>query len=877
MADFNVGLRPTADPNYEGSVKEASRFDYRNDSMANLFAGIGDAVSGAANVADNEIKENIKTDVQTGVDSLRNAQGVDAAVATTPGSMNFDSQATKNVVPGVSPGGGGDGTTGLTANKPPNSDDLTARMGKLTDAYKAGKLGDTAYYAQLESLTRQIRARYPGYRDQVDNMIQTVAGVTPANALRKSVLSDIQSSQSATDKEKDKQWSFVKENLQYLTPDQIKQVSSGQVDFPGLLQTIAGRKSEEFAFQSQKLQLETQAAKGKANADDAAKVATDGIGGMMTRMWQDSTSGMKDLNDRLLKAQQSGAALSPQDLQQFKGQFLQLKTAAQQKIQESLYTPGPSGHSLASIMGNDKAQEVMKTQMARFDDVEKMITDGNYGAIAINKNFADASTDQRTRVMLEQNNALANLAAVGNIKGAPAWLPSIASDPTTGFMKNTTKALNQAMQLDLANPQSSTPVDEMARKISTGQVDKGVAKSWFNGIVNGLSNPAAPPEITGSYAKKLFQDSPNFLSHFVREEQSQVFNQLVKPEVTQRMQELGKSNPDLWRSYSTWAKNNFGLVFKQSIDDINGVSDRAWMDVKFDPKANQFVVTPTEEGTREAYKNAGSYANPLNWIESVQGSNIVKQVDKINMGLKNITPILKADGFDPATEMRNLLHNNAVAPSDKKNDTFFQMMRRGVDSVIQKGDQEMYPTFGGNTLNFQEPSGKHAAGGIDIEDVKQAAAQGGDTSSLREVIGKAESGGDYGKIYGGPSLPALTSMTIGQVKDLQKLMKTMGSPSGAVGKYQVIPSTLSSVMSELGLKDTDVFDEKTQDRIADHLMERRGYSKFKAGKMSADEFHNSLAQEWAGLPTTGGQSAYEGDGLNHSTVSRGQVRQALGG
>lgn len=123
----------------------------------------------------------------------------------------------------------------------------------------------------------------------------------------------------------------------------------------------------------------------------------------------------------------------------------------------------------------------------------------------------------------------------------------------------------------------------------------------------------------------------------------------------------------------------------------------------------------------------------------------------------------------------------------------------------------------------------------------------------------------------------ITSMTIGDLVDMQASF-TKKYRSSASGGYQFMRATLQDLSRELGLRGTQIFDPNLQDRLAYHLLKRRGYEAYMAGKLSRTEFGKRLAQEWASFPvlatthngnrTVGrGQSYYAGDGLNKALVS----------
>lgn len=155
----------------------------------------------------------------------------------------------------------------------------------------------------------------------------------------------------------------------------------------------------------------------------------------------------------------------------------------------------------------------------------------------------------------------------------------------------------------------------------------------------------------------------------------------------------------------------------------------------------------------------------------------------------------------------------------------------------------------------------------------------------------------YNVIFGnrqtGLSKP-LTKMTLGEVVDAQKewsskaWAKKFGSTkaSSAAGAAQFMRATLQELAAKLNLSGSQVFNGDFQDRLAFHLLKRRGYQEYMAGKITAIEFGRRLAQEWASFPVLAdcqgahrpikrGQSFYAGDGLNKSLITPEQVEAVL--
>ena len=125
---------------------------------------------------------------------------------------------------------------------------------------------------------------------------------------------------------------------------------------------------------------------------------------------------------------------------------------------------------------------------------------------------------------------------------------------------------------------------------------------------------------------------------------------------------------------------------------------------------------------------------------------------------------------------------------------------------------------------------------------------------------------------------SLQRMTVGEVLNWQDSIDPVYR-SEASGRYQIMEDTLRGLYAEAGVKLTDYYNAATQDRLAVQLLKRRGLDRYVAGKMTVEQFANSLAKEWASLPVVSGakkgKSFYAGDGLNASLVDVGPFLAAV--
>lgn len=152
---------------------------------------------------------------------------------------------------------------------------------------------------------------------------------------------------------------------------------------------------------------------------------------------------------------------------------------------------------------------------------------------------------------------------------------------------------------------------------------------------------------------------------------------------------------------------------------------------------------------------------------------------------------------------------------------------------------------------------------------------------LLQLIAQAESNGNYNAYFSNARNHSInfTKMSIADVMNWQDEHIRQGNASSAVGRYQIINTTLAGLVNQLGINTNHIFDQPMQDKLAVALIERRGSEQYINGEMTSDQFAANLAKEWAGLPKVVGKnpndSYYASDGINASRVSVDQIKKAI--
>ena len=148
---------------------------------------------------------------------------------------------------------------------------------------------------------------------------------------------------------------------------------------------------------------------------------------------------------------------------------------------------------------------------------------------------------------------------------------------------------------------------------------------------------------------------------------------------------------------------------------------------------------------------------------------------------------------------------------------------------------------------------------------------------LLDLIGRAESNNNYNAYFNNPNNTSIdfTKMSIDEVLAWQANHVQQGNFSSAVGRYQIVNTTLSGLVQRLAIDKTKKFDKTMQDKLAVALLERRGSERYINDELTREQFAANLAMEWAALPRVIGEtpsdSYYAGDGVNKSRITVDEV------
>ncbi len=879
MASIVQDPNPTSDPSYLGLSQGTDRMK-ANTATGDLLTGIANVGGGVIKAVYNAQTDYIERGLQDKIAQVQKDAGVDgAADLAASGQSPTGVLGEANIF--------GD-TSNIKAGK--GNPAGVARVGQtisgLDEAYQQGKLSESYYNARLLSIVKEAKAQYPGFKDEIDGIVQKTTGINPANALVRSLRADMDAAERARTAGASKDETYLNGHLQFMLPSTRAKIIAGDRSPEVVAKAkweASGSQSRQFTIEQANRELELEVKTGQYDEGKTVKVAQQTVTEYVNNSFAHSTDTAGGAEGILKKIQEHGdKPWTPEEQAQIKAQFGNLNTQLSLGVDTLLTQPQ------YAQLPEDKKKAIREGALSRVATLRDALLNKDTGALTRDANFAEAIQNADVRRVLESNEWYRKVAAVQKIAG-PAGADIVKGTfMTDQGMGARVKAIDDLNKMDLTLGEGSLNSQTKRMKEGSNAVpewkDPKLYQAHIDGAVQGLVQ-SKDVTVAENHAKVMFgTDNVGFLDNYSPNSQQRVFRALTSPAVDLKMVELGKSNPELYKNYRDWVVSyGFQGQSKRLIDEVNQVhtSASSMANITWDEKSGLFraELKPEYAGKKGFFGTSGTSGDPLAGLQKVVG--------ELNQNIMIIKPILKREGGDPVQEIGKVLQANGWDPNAPKAPGFVQSLGSAIAGAYGKLTGESKPApanLDASPLEYRLDKAPKSPGRTDNNSTNDSGISldsgtlqdiSSKSSGIKQVILKAESDGNYNDVYGTSRKIPLTSMTLDEVMALQGRMKKAGAASTAVGGFQFLNSTLTDLKKNLKLTGDETFDESLQNQLADALLQRRGFGEYLKGNIGHKELVNNLAKEWAGLPTTSGKSFYEGDGLNHSNVKLRSVLDEL--
>lgn len=265
-----------------------------------------------------------------------------------------------------------------------------------------------------------------------------------------------------------------------------------------------------------------------------------------------------------------------------------------------------------------------------------------------------------------------------------------------------------------------------------------------------------------------------------------------------------------------------------------------------------------EQDTLEPTKIKGLAAR--NKPEPETGSGFIKTIlGYMKEGYENNKTVVREPGTIPAVDLANRLRKaRSEAPTEAlQSQTVDNSMG---DAFTPVDIEEIVPDVEAPKQQRQGLMSRPPEPRPDDLNTDPSAPSGDPEGELFDYVVSGESK-DYNTVYSKAKIKPpkpVTEMSVEEVRAFQDQMVASGSDSSAIGRFQIIRGTMDDLIKNGVISPDDTFNEETQQKAYASLIERRGYSTFKAQMAEAEteaertkiaqKFQLNMAKEFASIP-----------------------------
>lgn len=693
MAQFNPPIQPTNDPNYENRSRpvdipdsirprgvEANQIlpkgqeigdksaeytgkaaGYAAEAAGSASKGYGDLFAGVVGIGDFMAKAGVsmvKKDIEDKVYEVANNE----RMRYTAELENLKaSGGAKSLL---------DSNAQMSEDIPDEIAELPETLNTLQGAEHAGKLSKTGYNGRLLAAAKDLRARYPGFKNEIDLEFAKVTGVNPANAYITGLVRDINVMNSSQNSEKNKLLGYIRGKAGFEGSEEAyRNVEIGRWGGNEVVKWAAPQErfrlelSDRAAvFNDKKLSLDDRKMRGGELLDKGLEgIVNTHVSSFVRSMGLDTPE-----NAEVAAARTQNGEITPKAW----GEHGQRWADAKLKLREAMYTDAQR-QGLTQVVGLDKVTEKIDAAMKRMDAVGDRIFNHDSGGVYRTAQQIKLMGDQDQKDLLNDSIVGTDFRAIDTIKriGGDNYLQSEnlrkIVDGLSGRYANYQERWKNHIQSQNDMITSGVPVtlnrmfDEFKVKMkdATDTEKRKMNSSMINEITR-ITDPTVPDNIKENYAYTAFH--PNNLNFISRlnidgkdvngrdiEGQNAVFQKFTSPEMTKEMKRLGQAKPVIWENYVNWTQETLG---KELIGrEINGLSQIRNPAIKVGWDSDNKRLVPRYEGQLETVRGrpgltGGGVTTTTGSGTDTEWGIVQRAVNRINSNLNNFKNVAEASG-----------------------------------------------------------------------------------------------------------------------------------------------------------------------------------------------------------------------------------------
>lgn len=672
---FNPDIPKEKTPDFTGASK-GSRPD---TSIGTLLEGTGKLFGDLVQAKDQWYKNTITEQATAGVDQISNEFGVGSAETIDRTIVPKDRQPL-----------------------PEEIENSMAHLKNLKTASASGSLTYSNYLARLESVSRQLRSRYPGYREHIDSEMSQLTGVKSANALVRELFNESNKWNSAEKREE----AFINSHIKDIPPQYwIDRKQGAKWEFDRLRSEVNIRVYNDANQNIRQNQIATENQEGTLGKTRAADAARTDLAQQAAMAERDISNGIgktrKEFLERTKAWEDNGGKLDPEAEQQMRILGTQYKMMRDQQLQDMLNNKrmggDPKNPTYSEILSpQDRASIVENYNKETTAFIDALGPNPKIGILEAKQAYNEAVvTDEKAKHLAKP---YGRFMTVSRELYGPDAVNTILKEPE--YMAAWNKMVKDMGVLGIVSGDKEMPDAKSAIKNGQAQGinDPKFAKATLATLVKTVMDEKLPlamreKAINGLYGPSM-QGFINGGKDLTFQDRQAYWNMMTNPQVSQavwKMKEQG--NPEVWNNYKVWSVDTAYNLFRQDMQTLGRAEIRSGnVDIRYDSKSHMFSVIDTRVNRPSA---PGEFSG--RFIPRSPGEvNAIEAKDNLNAGLAKLIPIWKQEGVDPNQAILQIMsHAGASLATEKRLPTqgtvggsIFKAFRDGVKDLFELTDEQ---------------------------------------------------------------------------------------------------------------------------------------------------------------------------------------------
>jgi len=670
-------------------------------SMANIFESVSTIGDAAIKGVNELFKTKIREEATTGVDAIRDRE------------INMGAQQ-----------------KGYGTQVPQEINTAANRLATMKNAKESGQIGDSHYFLLLDSEARRLRSRYPGHREYVDNVMQDLTGVTPANHAISMMKTELAKGDNKNnDLNNELHWARSGDNMPHLNPLN-KMIAEGNTPDLATARAINAKHVQSIglkkAFDSN---LSTEEALRKNNEHKVEKHANEIIFGVQGMHDQAAMNAGGDRTGELAAAATAyrtgleKGIVEPEARKALDLSLSKYKADSNdmflKQLQEVRRDKDGNPYTLDSMLSPEARGRLESTFNKQIDMRIKAYKEGDVAFMSADADAVKAS--ENTEILKLQREAPYMARVNAHRKLGGDQLTSLMLGESSVFMSAEHRLFQryiiQGINNETGERAETTLKQAEIRMKEAGINNEDIAnlkRQSIKGISDALASGKLTPEQTKATALWLYSGDPQNKDFYSKagKYQDTLFKQLLQPRITETI--LNSNDQTIKDNYTKFVDT---AVYNRFIgnQDVAGFTQIANLantpsmhGVKYNQETKSFEPTLLVSKTPSTDRNVQTSNQGFQMAAS-------KAANDLNSTMKHYLPIADKLGRDPNVNVTNMLtmHGLEMLPSGEIMPTLKPGMPKPVnttppkDKIEEQGDATpevpVLPTFS-TTVNQEQPS-----------------------------------------------------------------------------------------------------------------------------------------------------------------------------